>query len=77
MKPTTTPEKLIDVLADFSGIAANCITMEMPIADLGFDSLDIAEVTFALEEDFNVHLPDTTITDCATVGDLLTAIRNA
>ena len=40
------------------------------IGDLVFDSLDMVEVTFALEEEFKIFIPDEDIDDIDTVGQL-------
>jgi acyl carrier protein len=45
--------------------------------DLGFDSLDLVELAMDLEERFGVRISDSEIEAARTVGDLVTAVRNA
>jgi acyl carrier protein len=72
-----TPESLIDILADFSGLDANVISMEMPTSDLGLDSLDNVEVIISMEEQFDVELEEANFIQCLTVGDMLKMIQDA
>lgn len=46
------------------------IVREMPLADLGLDSLDIVELQMEFENEFNVEIPDPQDA-IVTVGDLL------
>lgn len=48
-----------DLLVEQLGLAdAQQITAETKLADLGADSLDVVEITMAVEEDFSLHIPD-------------------
>ncbi len=40
------------------------------VADLGADSLDIAELMLVLEEAFNTNIPEASALDLTTVGDV-------
>jgi acyl carrier protein len=72
-----TPESLIDILADHTGLDANVISMEMPTSDLGLDSLDNVEVIMSMEEQFDVELEEADFIQCLTVGDMLKMIQDA
>ena len=72
-----TPESLIDILADQTGLDANDITMELSTQDLGIDSLDTVEVLMSMEEQFAVELDETDFLNCNTVGDIFTMIQEA
>lgn len=41
------------------------------IDDLGADSLDIVELVMAMEEEFNIEIPDTDAEGIRTVGDVV------
>ena len=47
----------------------------MFIDDLGADSLDIVELIMALEEEFNMEIPDEEAEKIATVGDVVEYIK--
>ena len=46
------------------------------IEDLGADSLDIVELIMALEEEFELEIPDSDAEKIATVGDAVDYIKN-
>jgi acyl carrier protein len=50
------------------------ITREMPIQDLGLDSLDIVELQMEFEKEFDVEVPDPQ-DDLKTVGNLLDHLK--
>jgi len=47
------------------------------IDDLGADSLDIVELVMAMEEAFQMDIPDEDAEKIATVGDAVSYIKNA
>ncbi|MCC2258439.1 acyl carrier protein [Intestinimonas aquisgranensis] len=71
-------EKLCDLISEQFGVEADTITMETTFTDdLGADSLDIVELSMALEEEFGVsEMSEEDIAGIATVGDLVTYLQN-
>ncbi|KAI9029400.1 acyl carrier protein-like protein [Hyaloraphidium curvatum] len=52
-------ERIVGVLKGFDKVDPSKISPEANfMTDLGLDSLDTVEVTMAIEEEFNVELPD-------------------
>ena len=47
-------EKIASILAEQFGVDADTISMETSFEDLGADSLDVVEVTMALDETFGI-----------------------
>ena len=45
------------------------------IDDLGADSLDIVELVMALEEEFDIEIPDSDAEKVVTVGDVVEYIK--
>ncbi|MDD4509534.1 MAG: acyl carrier protein [Oscillospiraceae bacterium] len=66
-------EKVCGLIAEQFSVDVGTITMETSFAeDLGADSLDIVELSMALEEEFDVgELEDEELTSMLTVGDLV------
>ena len=58
---------------DESRIVPNAKIMD----DLGADSLTLAEITFALEEEFKVMIPDDQTEKLETLADVVDCIKNA
>jgi len=46
------------------------------VEDLGADSLDVVELVMALEEKFDIEIPDEDAEKIATVTDAITFIEN-
>ena len=52
-------EKIKAILAEQLGVVEEDITMESSLTDdLGADSLDLVELVMAMEEEFDVEIPD-------------------
>ena len=70
-------EKVKNVIIEQLGVAENNITMEASfIDDLGADSLDIVELIMALEEEFDIEIPDSDAEKIVTVGDVVEYIKD-
>ena len=70
-------EKVKNVIIEQLGVAENNITMEASfIDDLGADSLDIVELIMALEEEFDIEIPDSDAEKVVTVGDVVESIQD-
>ena len=58
------------------GVAETAVNMEASfIDDLGADSLDIVELIMALEEAFDIEIPDADAEKVVTVGDVVEYIK--
>ena len=70
-------EKVKKIVVDQLGVEEAEIVMEASfIEDLGADSLDIVELIMALEEEFDIEIPDSDAEKIATVGDAVEYIKN-
>lgn len=69
-------DKIKDIIADKLSIDTDEITMESSfIDDLGADSLDLVELIMALEDEFDLEIPDEDAEKIASVGDVVEYIR--
>lgn len=70
-------EKVQEKVAEQLGIDADEVSMESSfIDDLGADSLDIVELLMALEEEFDIEIPDEEAEKLSSVGDVVEYIKN-
>jgi acyl carrier protein len=70
-------EKVKGVIVEQLGVAEGNITMKASfIDDLGADSLDIVELIMALEEEFDIEIPDSDAEKVVTVGDVVEYIKD-
>jgi acyl carrier protein len=70
-------EKVKEIIVDQLGVDADEVTPEASfIEDLGADSLDTVELVMALEEEFNMEIPDEEAEKIKTVGDAIDYIKS-
>lgn len=62
------------VVADQYGVNLERIETTTRLEDLNGDSLDLFEVTFELEQEFDITLSDDALERVVTVADLIAAI---
>ncbi len=69
-------EKVKAIIINQLGVADTAVTMEASfIDDLGADSLDIVELVMALEEEFDIEIPDSDAEKVVSVGDVVEYIK--
>ena len=69
-------EKVKGIIVNQLGVADTAVTLEASfIDDLGADSLDIVELVMALEEEFDMEIPDEDAEKVVTVGDVVDYIK--
>lgn len=65
------------IIADQLGLDENTIKMDsLFIDDLGADSLDVVELIMALEEEFDIEIPDEEAEKATKVGDVVDYISS-
>lgn len=69
-------DKIKKIVVEQLGVEEEEITLESSfIDDLGADSLDIVELIMALEEEFDLEIPDSEAEKISTVGDVVDYIK--
>lgn len=69
-------EKVRDIIVEQLGVEEDAVKMEASfIDDLGADSLDIVELIMALEEEFDIEIPDGEAENIKTVADVVNYIK--
>ena len=70
-------EKIAGLLSEQFGVEADSITMDTSFEDLGADSLDIVELTMAVEEEFGLeNMDEDDLSGIAVVGDLVNYLKS-
>ena len=78
MNPDAIFEKVKEVIIEQLAVEDDTIKLETSfIDDLGADSLDIVELIMALEEEFDLQIPDSEAEKITTVGDVVEYIKAA
>jgi len=70
-------DRIKEIIVEQLGVDPEDVTMEASfIDDLGADSLDIVELIMALEEEFDMEIPDEDAEKIVTVGDAVEYIKS-
>lgn len=73
---STVERRVKDIIAEQLGLEGEEIGVENSIVDdLGADSLDVVELVMALEEEFNLDIPDEDAEKILTVKDTIDYVR--
>ena len=71
-------EKLQGIIAEVLNVSEDEITTSTTfVDDLGADSLDIFEIIAAIEEQFDIEIPQEDAEKIVTVGDAVEQIKGA
>mgnify|MGYP001459824442 CR=1 FL=1 len=72
---TDIEQKVKDIIVEQLGVKKEQVTEEASfIDDLGADSLDTVELVMALEEEFNIEIPDEEAEKIQSVGQAINYI---
>ena len=70
--------KIVEIIANQLGIDHGDVTPEASVVDdLGADSLDVVELVMALEEEFNLEIPDEEAEKIKSVNVIFSHMENA
>lgn len=66
-----TRQEITDLVANYFLLPASSVQLDSRLVDdLGADSLEILEITLALNDRFAIELPENELSSVRTVGDL-------
>jgi acyl carrier protein len=69
-------DKLVEIMMDHLSIQPQDVTMDTSFKDdLAVDSLDLYDLVMALEEEFNVEMPQDRLSEVETVEDLIKILK--
>jgi acyl carrier protein len=69
-------KRVSEIIVEQLGVAKEEIVAEASfIDDLGADSLDIVELVMAMEEEFDVEIPDDDAEKIQTIGDAVAYLK--
>lgn len=71
-------EKVSEIIVEQLGVSADQVSPEAKlIEDLGADSLDAVELVMAVEEEFDIEVPDEEAEKLTTVQDIISHVEKA
>ena len=70
-------ERVAEIIVEQLGVSRGEVSPEASfIDDLGADSLDIVELIMAMEEEFDVEIPDDDAEKMQTIGDAINYLQS-
>ena len=63
-------ERILSAMTAVKNVAAESVTMDSSLDELGFDSLDRITLLFELEKAYQVSIPDEAARSIRSVGDI-------
>lgn len=77
MSPAEIEAKVIEIVSKQLGVAKDKISRSSSfVNDLGADSLDTVELVMAIEDEFDLSIPDDAAEKIQTVGDAIKHIED-
>ena len=67
-------EKVSDIIGKRFALSETKITMDTTWEEIGADSIDLVDLISELEDEFDISIPDDSIEDLKTVGDVVNLI---
>ena len=67
-------QRIIKVIADTQHIPVETVKLESTFAELNIDSLDGINILFALENEFNISVPDDAAKEIRSVRDAVEGV---
>lgn len=75
MSPSELATRVAAVIAKTQKIPPESVTVDKTFADLKIDSLDGINILFALEEEFNIEIPDDAANKIRSVGEMVDGLE--
>jgi acyl carrier protein len=69
------PDQIITLIARSKSLDPATITPATTFDELQVDSLDLINLSFEVEELFNIEIPDAALTSLRTVGDVINGVE--
>ncbi|MBK9167504.1 MAG: acyl carrier protein [Bryobacterales bacterium] len=67
--------KVLETIAATQRIAKETVTIDSTFEELGIDSMDGVQILFALENEFNITIPDDAAKSIRNVRDMVDGVR--
>ena len=73
--PDSVTEEVLDVIAETQRIPREKVTLDGRFEDLGMDSMDAVNILFALEEKFDITIPDEAAKQIRNIREMVEGVQ--
>ena len=67
-------DRCIDIIAKSKNVSPDTVSLASTFDELNVDSLDKINISFEVEEAFNIEIPDEALSTLRTVGDMVEGV---
>jgi acyl carrier protein len=67
-------QRVLKTIASAKRIPPETVTIDSELQALGIDSMDAVEILFALENEFDINIPDDEVRNIKSVNDLVMGV---
>lgn len=68
-------QRILKVIADSQKLPPEKVTLDSTFEELGIDSLDGVNILFALENEFNINIPDEGVQGIRSIRQMVDALE--
>jgi acyl carrier protein len=68
--------RILRIIAETQRKDVSQVTIDSSFEELGIDSMDGVNIVFALENEFNINVPDEEVKNIRSVRDMVEGVRN-
>ena len=73
--PSDVTRRVLRIIADNQKKDVSLVTIESSFEELGIDSMDAVNIVFALENEFNINVPDEEMKNIRSVRDIVEGVH--
>ncbi len=74
-KASDVAQRVLQIIADNQKKDISVVTLESSFEELGIDSMDAVNIVFAVENEFNVNVPDEEMKNIKSVRDIVEGVQ--
>jgi acyl carrier protein len=73
--PAEVSARVLRIIADNQRKDVSLVTVDSSFEELGIDSMDAVNIVFALENEFNINVPDDEMKNIRSVRDIVEGVQ--
>ena len=74
-EPSDVTQRVLRIIADNQRKDVSLVTTDSTFEELGIDSMDAVNIVFALENEFNINVPDEEMKNIRSVRDIVEGVH--
>jgi len=76
LTPEELTKRVLEIIAETMRKDVSVVHVDTPFEELGIDSMDAVNIVFALENEFNINIPDEVVKSIRGIPDMIEGVRS-